>query len=158
MKVHIKIMLVLLAFTSFVSAQDGTKTDTIRWSQYQMIINIPLTSHSHLDTYEEGFFRTISCLSDSAVITIHCGSMVNLPLIDQKKYLTSSVFLLNKDVRVMRGYREYLSNGVKKRRYFREENYFKYGITVMYENIDESKLTYYDSILNNIKVANVDNK
>jgi hypothetical protein len=53
------------------------------------------------------------------------------------------------------GYCVSLNNGVKETKYFREENYFKYGITVMYENADKSKLDYYDSILNNIKVVNI---
>jgi hypothetical protein len=154
MKTHIKILLILLSFNSFVSSQNSIKTDTIKWSNYQMIIELPTKSHSHYETYEEGFFRTISCFSDSTVITIHCGAMVNLPLVNQAKYTITSKFVLDNDVRVLRGYCDSLNNGIKRKRYFREENYFKSGITVMYENVDESKLIYYDYILNNIKIIN----
>lgn len=154
MKKHIEFVLILLSFGSFVSAQNSIKIDTIRWSNFQIIIELPLKSHPHIETYEEGFFQTISC-SDSTIINIHCGAMVSLPLINTNKNVVTSKFILGKDVRVLRGYCASLNNGVKETKYFREENYFKYGITVMYENADKSKLDYYDSILNNIKVINI---
>jgi hypothetical protein len=53
---------------------------------------------------------------------------------------------------VLRGFYEYEKNCAIRKKYFREENYMKYGITIMYENVDESKLIFYDHILNNIKV------
>jgi hypothetical protein len=123
-----------------------------------MIIEIPSKSHSHDDSYEEGFFRSITCFLDSAVITVHCGSMVNLPLIDQKKYTVTSKFVLYKDIQVLRGYCVILNGNIRRKRYFREEDYFKYGITIMYEYVDESKLSYYDYILNNIKIINTGEK
>lgn len=160
MKTRIKILLILLSFNSFLLSQNSIKVnaikaDTIKCSNYQMIIELPIKSHSHYQTYEEGFFQTISCFLDSAVITIHCGSMVNLPLINQAKYTVTSKFVLDNDVRVLRGYYDIFHNGIIRRKYFREENYFKSGITVMYENVDESDLRYYDYILNNIKIKNV---
>jgi len=156
MKTHIKFILILISFSSIVSAQNSTVTDTIKWSSFQIIIELPLKNHSTIETYEEGFFQTISC-SDSTIITVHCGAMVNLPLIDTNKYITTSKFVLCGDVRILRGYCVFLNNGIRRTKYFREENYFKYGITIMYENADESKLSYYDSILNNTKVINITN-
>jgi hypothetical protein len=156
MKTCIIFILTLISYSSIVSAQNSIKTDTIKWSSFQIIIELPLNNHSKIETYEEGFFRTISC-SDSTIITVHCGTMVNLPLIDTNKYIITSKFVLGGDVRVLRGYSAFPNNGIRRTKYFREENYFKYGITVMYENADESKLCYYDSILNNIKVINITN-
>lgn len=84
---------------------------------------------------------------------------MNLPLIDLTKYTVTSKFILDKDICVLRGgYGDSLSDDFKGRRYFREENYFKYGITVMYENVSEKKLTYYDNILNNIKIFKTEMK
>jgi hypothetical protein len=156
-KTHIKIILILLSISSFVSSQNDIKTDTIKLPDYLIIINVPLKSHSHYDRYEEGFFRTITCI-DTTIITIHCGAMVNLPLIDLTKNTITSKFILGKDVSVLRGYCDSLNNGVKRKKYFREENYFKFGITVMYENVDEFKLIYYDSILNNVKIIKIEKK
>jgi len=154
MKTRIRFILILLSISSFIPAQNSLKTDTIKWSGSQIIIELPSKKYVHTETYEEGFFQTMTCL-DSTIIIVHCGAMVNLPLIDMNKYVVTSKFVLGEDVRVLRGHCVYSNNGVRKTKYFREENYFKYGITVMYENADESKLEYYDSILNNVKVIDV---
>ena len=137
-------------------SQNCTKTDTVKWLNYHIIIELPTDIHSHYDTYEEGFFKTISCFKDSTSIIIHCGAMVNLPLIDLTKNAVTSKFVLNRDVRILRGYCDSQNDGLKIKRYFREENYFKYGITIMYKNVDESRLHFYDSILNNVKIINIE--
>lgn len=152
MKLIIKVVIILLSFNSLAFSQNWTKTDTIIWSNNQLIIELPVKSHSHYETYEEGFFRTISCFLDSGVITIHCGGMVNLPLVDLTKYTVKSKFVLDKDVQVLRGYFDSVNNGIKRRKYFREEDYFKYGMTIMYENVDETKLKEYDYIIDNVNL------
>jgi hypothetical protein len=125
------------------------------WGNQQLIIDLPIANRIHIDTYEEGIFKTISCYLDSAVITIFMGSMMNLPLIDLKKYTITSEFNLDKEVRIIRGLLEYEKEGIKRHRYFREENYNFRRITIMYENVGESMLNFYDHILNNIKVVRV---
>ena len=146
-------MLLLLSWNSILFSQTNTRIDTIKWSNYVLILEVPKCNHIHTDSYEEGFFQTINCLIDSAIITIHCGAMVNLPLIDLTKYNVTSEFNLCKEVQVLRGFYEYEKNGVKMKRYFREENYKRQGITIMYENVIEKRLDFYDHILNNIKVV-----
>ena len=56
--------------------------------------------------------------------------------------------MLNKEIRSIRGY--YMTN--KRKKYFREDNYFKYGITIVYDNVEETRLIYYEHFFNDIKI------
>ena len=143
-----KIILILLCFTTFVFGQTQTKVDTILCFDKNIIIEYPSISKINIVNYEEGYFKTINCILDTAVITIHCGRMVNLPLTDLTDKTIDSKFILGKDIRSIRGY--YIRNGRKK--YFREDNYFKYGITIVYENVEKISLIYYEHFFNNIKI------
>ncbi len=137
-----------LCLTHVVFGQMQTKTDTILCRNKNMIIEYPAISKINLVNYEEGYFKTINCTLDTATITIHCGSMVNLPLIELTNKTICSEFILSKDIRSVRGY--FILNGKKK--YFREDNYFKYNITVTYENAEENELMFYEHFFNNIKI------
>lgn len=144
-----KIIIALLCFTNVVLGQMQTKADTILChSNINIIIEYPLINRVNIMNYEEGYFKTINCILDTAVITIHCGRMMNLPLTDLTEKIICSKFVLGKDVRIIRGY--YVQDGRKK--YFREDNYFKYGITIVYENVDETKLIYYEHFFNDMKI------
>ena len=143
-----KIIFVLLCFANAVFGQLQIKTDTILCFGRKMVIEYPLKSRVNIVNYEEGYFKTINCITDTTVITIHCGSMVNLPLTSMTNKTLCSEFILGKDIRSIRGYS--ILNGGKK--YFREDNYFKYGITVVYENVEERKLMYYEHFFNNIRI------
>jgi hypothetical protein len=81
--------------------------------------------------------------------------MVVLPLIDTIKHTITNTFILNKDMRVLRGYCITNQNAIERKKYFREEDYYKYGVSVVYENVDESRLAFYDNIFNNIKIFRV---
>jgi len=140
-------MLILLCLTNVVFGQMQTKVDTTLCHGKNIIVEYPLINKIDIVNYEEGYFKIISCILDTAVITIHCGSMVNLPLTDLTDKTICSIFILGKDIRSIRGY--YSLNGKK---YFREDNYFKYNITITYENVDETKLTYYEHFFNDIKI------
>jgi len=145
----IKTVLVLLCFTTIVFGQTQTKVDTITcYPGRNIIIEYPARSRVNIVNYEEGFFKTISCILDTAAITIHCGGMMNLPLTDLKDKTICSEFRLGKDIRIIRGY--HVVKGRKK--YFREDNYFRYGFTVVYENVDEAKLIYYEHFFNDMKI------
>lgn len=120
--------------------------DTIFCFSKDVIIEYPLFNKITVDNYEEGFFRIINCPLDSAAIVIHCGAMVNLPLTDTTKVTISSKFILDKDIRILRGYD--MQESVK--RYFREDNYFRYGLTVMYMNVGETEQEYYEHFLNDM--------
>jgi len=144
-----KIVFVLLCFTTIVFGQTQTKIDTITcFVDRKIIIEYPSLSRVKIDSYEEGFFKTISCILDTVGITIHCGRMVKLPLTDFKGKTICSDFVLGNDIRIIRGYS--IIKGRKK--YFREDNYYRYGFTFIYQNVDESKLKYYEHFFNDIKI------
>ncbi|MGL4331315.1 MAG: hypothetical protein ACRCSR_00685 [Bacteroidales bacterium] len=149
----IAITVLLLCFNNAISGQIQGKNDTILCPPRILIIEYPELSKVKTDNYEEGFFKTISCISDTAAIVIHCGSMVNLPFTNYTNKTITSEFLLDKDIRSVRGY--YIQNGRKK--YFREDNYKKYRINVLYDHVDYENLDYYERIFNNIKIQNDEN-
>ena len=145
-----KMLLMALSFclTNVVLGQIQTKTDTIICYNKNIIIKYPTINKINIVNYEEGYFKTINCVLDTAIITIHCGSMVNLPLTDSTNKIICSEFMLNKEIRSIRGY--YMTN--KRKKYFREDNYFKYGITIVYDNVEETRLIYYEHFFNDIKI------
>jgi hypothetical protein len=142
-----KIILITVCLINVFLAHSQTKIDTISCFK-NIVIEYPSINRINKVNYEEGFFKSILCVKDTVGITIHCGAMVNLPLTDLTNKTICSKFLLGKDIRSIRGY--YMFNGRKK--YFREDNYFEYGITVVYENVDETKLILYEYFFNNIKI------
>lgn len=74
--------------------------------------------------------------------------MLNLPLTDLTDKIICSEFMLGKEVRSIRGY--YMTS--KRKKYFREDNYFKYGITIVYDNVEETRLICYEHFFNDIKI------
>lgn len=151
-----KIVLITLFFclSNVVWGQSQTKTDTIQCNNRNIIIEYPVVNKVNVVNYEEGFFKTINCIIDTAAITIHCGSMVNLPLTDLTDKTVCSDFLLGKDVRIIRGFCtvDMFSGEQGRNKYFREDNYFRYGISIVYENVDEARLNDYEYFFNNVKI------
>lgn len=151
-----KIVLITLFFclTNVVLGQIQTKIDTIQCNNRNIIIEYPVVCKVNAVGYEEGYFKIITCVKDTAVITIHCGSMVNLPLTDLTDKIISSEFLLGKDVRSIRGFCtvDAFSGEQGRNKYFREDNYFRYGISIVYENVDEARLNDYEYFFNNVKI------
>lgn len=127
-----------------------TKTDTIDCYNEKVIIEYPLLSKARYDRYEEGFFKTIYCYPDSAILTIHYGSMVNLPLTDLTDKKIESTFILGKVIKIIRG--SYVKNGRKK--FFREDHYF--STSIVYENIEATALDRYEYYFNNVKILKVE--
>ena len=148
MKNKMLLMALLFCLNNVVLGQIQTKTDTIICYNKNIIIKYPTINKINIVNYEEGYFKTINCVLDTAIITIHCGSMVNLPLTDSTNKIICSEFMLNKEIRSIRGY--YMTN--KRKKYFREDNYFKYGITIVYDNVEETRLIYYEHFFNDIKI------
>ena len=74
--------------------------------------------------------------------------MVNLPLTDLTKKIICSEFVLDKELRSIRGYQ--MIN--KRKKYFREDNYFRYCITIVYDNVEETRLSCYEQFFNDIKI------
>lgn len=146
----IALILFLLGCSNMLFGQIQTKKDTISCRSKNIIIEYPINNRVNALNYEEGFFKTINCVLDTAVITIHCGSMVNLPLTDFSDKTICSEFVLCNDIKSIKGY--HIVNGREK--FFREDNYFKYNITIVYENVEKNRLMIYENIFNNIKIIN----
>ena len=142
------IFLFLLSLTNVFFAQTQTKNDTISCLNMRLVIEYPKINKITIDNYEEGVIKIINCPLDTAGIIIHCGAMMILPLIDTTNATIYSRLKLSKDIRSIKGY--YMQDGVKK--YFREDDYLKYRLTVLYLNVGETKLEYYEHSLNDIKI------
>lgn len=147
---RIVLSIILYCLSNSANGQNYTKKDTTQFADKIIYLECPTNSKVELIKYEEGFFKTINCFADSVLITIHCGRMVNLPLTNLKDKVILSEFLLTKDIQIIRGYQ----NIGEKRAYFREDNYFRYGITLIYENVGIDKLSDYERYFNNIKILN----
>ena len=124
-------------------------TDTVIFGDRIVIIQIPKLSHRFATTFNgENSFKTYP-FQDTAIIVVHRGSMVWLPL---THYLTDKVIdsrtQSDSGVRTIRGH--HMLNGQK--RYFREDSYSEYRINVYYANVDPSKIALFDSVLDNIKI------
>ena len=145
---EVLLMVLFFCLTNIAFGQIQTKTDTILCHNKNLIIEYPAIHKINVVNYEEGYFKIINCVLDSAAIIIHCGSMINLPLTDLSDKIICSEFVLGKDVRSIRGY--YMTDNGKK--YFREDNYFKYGIAIVYEHVGETKLKSYEHFFNDIKI------
>ena len=137
-----------LGISNSVYCQIRNKIDTIQNNNCRIIIEYPAYNRINITNYEEGYFKTINCIQDTAFITIFDGRMVNLPIIDLSDKTIESESFLSKSVRCIRGYS--LDNG--KKRYFREDDYLDYGVSVTYENVSQARLDIYEGYLNNVKI------
>lgn len=122
-------------------------TDTIKIGKDKIVFFYPQKSIVSNTNYEEGFFKDITCIEDTAFIGLHYGSMVTLPIINCQDKHVISEYILADDYRQTRGF--YYLNGEKK--YFREDNAYKYCFDVYYNNVAEEKLLFYESLLNSLK-------
>ena len=68
-------------------------------------------------------------------------------VMDSQEINISSEYVIANDFRQTRGF--YYLNGEKK--YFREDNIYKYYIDLYYTNVPEDKILFYESLLNSIK-------
>ncbi|MEE1178018.1 MAG: hypothetical protein U0K71_13520 [Paludibacteraceae bacterium] len=118
-KIVILLSVLFFYFTNVVLGQDQTKTDTVLCRNKNIIIKYPMMSKINFVNYEEGCFKMKNCFLDTAVITIHCGNMVSLPLANSKDKIICSEFILDKEVRSIRGY--HMAD--KRKKYFREDNF-----------------------------------
>jgi hypothetical protein len=146
-KIVILLSVLFFYFTNVVLGQDQTKTDTVLCRNKNIIIKYPMMSKINFVNYEEGCFKMRNCVLDTAVITIHCGNMVSLPLADSKDKIICSEFILDKEVRSI----ENIIWQIKEKSILERIIFLKYGISVVYENVEETRLMYYEHIFNDIK-------
>ena len=139
------IIIILIVYSCQMLAQ--VKTDTVVVGRDRVVFSYPEKSKVCVTNYEEGFFKDISCIEDTAIIGLHYGAMVNIPFIDRQGKNIISEYILANDLRQTRGF--YYSNG--ERKYFREDNVLKYGINTYYTNVPEEKVLFYEALLDSLK-------
>lgn len=141
------IFFLFLSFTLNIIGQ--TKVDTISINDKKVIIEYPIPSTVRWQNYEEGSFMLICCSKDTALITVHYGSMVGLPLVNQKNKVVQSLYSIEGDIKITRGFVR-KENELKK--FYREDNLNKVGFNIVYENVPEEKVAEYERYFNNIKI------
>ena len=142
------LLIILIAHSSQMSSQIKTDTIDIGKNRDKIIISYPEKSKVSNTNYEEGFFRDITCIEDTALVGIHFGGMAYFDLVMGSQEINiSSEYVIANDFRQTRGF--YYLNGEKK--FFREDNVYKYGLDFYYFNVPEDKISFYESLLNSIK-------
>ena len=125
------------------------KQDTLQLCDSYCVVKVPFMSVRHFQSYEEGVFYSFLSLEDSVLVTVPCGSLVNIPFKDAKN---SNVTILRtdstKEKSISFGYE--IVNGVEK--YFWEIYINKQKITLLYENIEKQKLNNYCEMANSVFV------
>ena len=145
------LLIILIAHSCQMSSQ--IKTDTVDIGKKNIIIiSYPEKSKVSNTYYEEGVFRDITCIEDTVLVGIHFGGMAyidfaNSQFMDSQEINISSEYVIANDFRQTRGF--YYLNGEKK--FFREDNVYKYGLDFYYFNVPEDKISFYESLLNSIK-------
>ncbi len=147
MKLTIKIIIIALLMANPCQIMSQIKIDTTNVGLDKIVLLYPQKSRVSITNYEEGFFKTINCLEDSALIELHYGALIKLPLIDCREKNITNEYIIADDIRQTRGF--YYLNG--KMKYFREDNLYKYGINIYYMNVPKEKLTLYESFLNSFE-------
>ena len=127
------------------------KVDTIELGNESVIFFYPKKSKVSVTNYEEGFFKDIRCIEDSAYMGLHQGCMVTLPLIDHQNKTIVSEYVIKDVIRQTRGF--YYLNGEKK--YFREDNIYKKDLNLYYSDVPEVRLFFYEWLLNSFKYTKV---
>jgi hypothetical protein len=75
--------------------------------------------------------------------------MVGLPLVNQKNKVVQSLYSIEGDIKITRGFVR-KENELKK--FYREDNLNKVGFNIVYENVPEEKVAEYERYFNNIKI------
>lgn len=149
MKREIVIGISIFICVAFINAQCiSYKVDTVSCLGESIVIELPDRTRKTKTNYEEGWFTVYTSQTDTAFITIHTGSMVNLPLTKMSDKIITSILDVPRCIRDIRGYSE--CDGIRK--YFREVNFYKESLNIVYENVSSDRLECYEHMVNNIKV------
>ena len=93
-----KYILILFVFFS-INIVGQIKPDTVRVSDFCIMLVFPEEYIKKEMLYEEGVFYDYIIPQDSSIITIHLGSMVSLPLIEKKDIISSRLFVFPMKIR-----------------------------------------------------------
>ncbi|MBP6977301.1 MAG: hypothetical protein PHD61_04765 [Bacteroidales bacterium] len=138
-----------VCYSMYSFAQE--KVDTIFFGNYYLLIKIFEPNTKTFTSYEEGFFITFSFL-DSSIITIQYGPMVQKPLTSTDSCQILSEFVLDEEIKIIKGICTNTAKHLKNVYYFREESYSRYNLSILYENVSCPNIKLFDNILDNIKI------
>lgn len=151
------LLLFLLLFNlNNIVSQEILNVDTLLLGKsHKVLINIPDTYRKKVTNYEEGIFISYFNVSDFSMITIHFGSMVSLPLVNDSSCVISDTFLLNNKGRLeIRKIKGYCASKIipDQNLFFREDDYLKYNVSFVYENVALENVDKLNKIFDNIKM------
>ena len=149
-------LLLLSLNVNNVVSQENFIIDTLLFGEsHKILINIPDTYRKNITNYEEGTFIDYFNVSDFSTITVHFGSMVSLPIIKDSSCIVSDTFISSNkgqlEIRKIKGYciAKFTQN---QNLFFREDDYLKYNLSFVYENISFENIDKFEKIFDNIKI------
>jgi hypothetical protein len=149
-------LLLLSLNVNNVVSQENFNIDTLLFGEsYKILINIPDSYRKNVTNYEEGTFISYFNVSDFSTITVHFGSMVSLPLINDSSCIVSDTFISSNkgqlEIRKIKGYciTKFIQN---QNLFFREDDYLMYNLSFVYENISFENIDKFEKIFDNIKI------
>ena len=120
--------------------------ETVNCGDYQVIIPLYQDFKRNDFRYEEGYYRDYYFTNPEGLITIHYGSMIVRPMINNDSTTIISESFVEGVEKERRGF--FVKD--KKKKIFREKYILPYSITIIY--ITEYGLEKFENIINNIRI------
>lgn len=142
-----KLIAIIIFFTlgSAFSKAQNYKSDTISFDDIHIIIKHKEKIIIKDFPYEEGLVKILKFQKGNIVLLK--GTLFRLPFIDLSKSELKNEFKLTNEIRIIRG--------IKDSCHFREDDYFKYGLSIIYENVNEIDVSLFEDIFNNIVIEKI---
>ena len=142
-----KLIAIIIFFTlgSAFSKAQNYKSDTISFDDIHIIIKHKEKIIIKDFPYEEGLVKILKFQKGNIVLLK--GTLFRLPFIDLSKSELKNEFKLTNEIRIIRG--------IKDSCHFREDDYFKYGLSIIYENVNEFDVSLFEDIFNNIVIEKI---
>lgn len=139
-------LFVLIQTTCMACYGQTCITDTIEFGKYKLIIPLFQGYRIHEFHYEEGTFRDYYFADSSGLLTIHYGTMVSKPIINNDNAIILSQSFIEGVEKERRGF--FIKENRKK--IFREKEIIPYSISILYMVEKDSIL--FDNIINNMRI------
>jgi hypothetical protein len=123
------------------------RVDTINCNPYLIKITLNGNYKETISNYEEGFTKIYS-FSGGSYILVNCGSDITLPIIHDNIDTIFRKFKKDNFTEVIIGLK-------KSKKYFREEDYNKYSIVILYDNINQNDIEQFDKILDSLSIEKI---
>lgn len=130
-----------------ISKAQNHMSDTISFNDIHIIIKHKEKYIVKDFPYEEGLVKILKFKKGNMVLLR--GTMVKLPFIDLSRSELKNEFKFTNEIRIIRG--------LKDSCHFREDDYFKYGLSIIYENVNENDVSSFEDIFNNLVIIKDNN-